>query len=209
MRLLLEDFLSLRPANLFYMSPSTRCFFSPSHTFFPLSSSMPLFVWLPIFHALTQDELSNLTKSLHCLSLSLSLSQAEKRGKESEKRGKERRTGTEKEESLWSSFRFREEKSCLDSHLEQITWAYQQNEYVISQGSSVRQQIMHKKSQKTRAQAVSCVPSYGFVTHWWLKSFLQFSGANGLNTSGPNAAPSNEARSWNGFITGNKMRRKS
>lgn len=73
-----------------------------THFFFPLSSSMPLFVWLPIFHALTQDELSNpLKASIVSVSASQLMSITSRKRKDREEDWSE---GEELETFLWGSF---------------------------------------------------------------------------------------------------------
>lgn len=60
---------------------------------------MPLFVWLPIFHALTQDELLNLLKaSIVSISVSQLMSITSRKRKDSEEDGSE---GEESETCLW------------------------------------------------------------------------------------------------------------
>lgn len=90
----------------------------------PMSRSMPLFVLLAIFHALTWDEFS--PKSPHCLSRSLQANCALQLERERDKKNKrERRAGAREQHQKHVSgvpFASGRRKSYLyDSHLEQIT----------------------------------------------------------------------------------------
>lgn len=71
---------------------NTVLFLLITHYFPPPPSELvnTMFVWLPIFHALTQNKLSNPTKSLHCLPLCelMSITSRKKGGKKRERNKK-------------------------------------------------------------------------------------------------------------------------
>lgn len=70
---------------------NTVLFLLITHYFPPPSELVnTMFVWLPIFHALTQNKLSNPTKSLHCLPLCelMSITSRKKGGKKRERNKK-------------------------------------------------------------------------------------------------------------------------
>lgn len=130
-----------------------------------------MFVWLPIFNALTQNKLSNPTKSPHCLPVCevMSITSRKKREKGREmKREEGWSEGEESETCIWVFFCFRGESYLDISHLEHIIWTCQHEEYVISHGYSVPQHLMHAKSQECRLFPVCFLCC---LRHRWLQTF--------------------------------------
>lgn len=140
-----------------------------THFFSPSELVNAMFVWLPIFHALTQNKLSNPTKSLHCLPLCelMSITSRKKGGK---KRGRETKReedwseGEESETCLWVSFCLREEKlsgwqSPWPHYLSMSAWWIRNFPWLLSSSATHAYKIT-----KTRVQAVSCVLPMVFET---------------------------------------------
>lgn len=173
-----EDFFSSKAYLFISVTFNALLFlFSSLRAFFPSELVNAMFVWLPIFNALTQNKLSNPTKSPHCLPLCEVMSiTSRKKGEKGREMKREEgwSEGEESETCLWVFFCFRGEKlsgyqSPWTHYLSMSAWWICNFPWLLSSSTSHACKI-------TRVQAVSCVLPMVFETPL-VANVLQFCAA--------------------------------